>query len=235
MDNGHCFSASGTTRRELSPTVFLMSPSPLQRAGLKLLLEKSGFCVIGEAGTLDPIDSGSHVGMAPQLILIEFPPTTDIATGSTCLKALRQRFTAARIVLFDGVFRPEWLSICNEISLDGYLLKDREWPIVDRQLRLIYSGIRLVTADFLTHVVTSGAHSLEHQMLPAVASPLSPIDIEMLRCLSGGLSDQIIAQRLNVRVSVAKARMRSLRRKCGASNRTETAIWAHEHGIVAGG
>ncbi len=67
---------------------------------------------------------------------------------------------------------------------------------------------------------------------PAVPDGLTSRELEVLRLLASGLSNQEIAARLHISANTAANHVRSILMKTGAANRTQAAMYAATHQIV---
>ena len=61
---------------------------------------------------------------------------------------------------------------------------------------------------------------------------LTDRELEVLRLLAGGLSNQEIGTRLHISANTAANHIRSILMKTGAANRTQAAMYAADHEIV---
>ena len=62
---------------------------------------------------------------------------------------------------------------------------------------------------------------------------LSPRELDVLRLVTEGLSDQEIALRLGISSNTASRHLASIREKMGTRSRTETAVRAIRQGLVS--
>jgi DNA-binding CsgD family transcriptional regulator len=58
---------------------------------------------------------------------------------------------------------------------------------------------------------------------------LSDRETGILRCLMEGESNKIIARRFNITEATVKAHIKAILRKICVRNRTQAAVWAHNH------
>ena len=65
-----------------------------------------------------------------------------------------------------------------------------------------------------------------------VSSELTERELEVLRELTGGEPDAVIAEKLHMSLRTVKAHIQSMRDKTGFRNRTELAVRAREIGLV---
>ena len=54
----------------------------------------------------------------------------------------------------------------------------------------------------------------------------------MIRCLSQGKSNKLIARQWGISEATVKVHVKAILRKVHLKNRTEAALWARDHGIM---
>jgi DNA-binding NarL/FixJ family response regulator len=62
--------------------------------------------------------------------------------------------------------------------------------------------------------------------------PLTPRETQVLRLVSMGLSNQEIADSLEISIETVKEHVQNLLRKTALDDRTQAAVWAIRHGIA---
>jgi two-component system nitrate/nitrite response regulator NarL len=62
---------------------------------------------------------------------------------------------------------------------------------------------------------------------------LSPRETQILRCLTQGVSNKLIARELGLSEATVKVHLKAILRKVKVGNRTQAAIWAQEHMTIA--
>jgi DNA-binding NarL/FixJ family response regulator len=211
--------------------IALVGTAPLDREGLKLVLENAGFSVVVEAEDLSGIGSGFAGDTVPELFIIDVPGEIDPGDWHEDLGALRQRFRDSRIVLLSARPTAEWWSICWHTDLDGYLSKLNRATVIKRQLGLILAGERVFPFDILHESVTVHGTASPSRHDAGGRASLSPSDAQILRYLLAGYPNKAIAERLRITESTVKARMKSVFQKIHAANRTQAAVWALKRGI----
>ena len=75
--------------------------------------------------------------------------------------------------------------------------------------------------------VSSGIRAEELELRSAI--DLSAREKQALECLVGGMSNKLIARRLDIAEATVKVHLRSLLRKLKVQNRTQAAIWATQN------
>jgi LuxR family maltose regulon positive regulatory protein len=71
------------------------------------------------------------------------------------------------------------------------------------------------------------------QAPPQLVEPLTPREQEVLRLLAEGASNSAIAEALVISVGTAKKHVNNILGKLELQSRTQAAIWAREHGMLA--
>jgi DNA-binding NarL/FixJ family response regulator len=61
--------------------------------------------------------------------------------------------------------------------------------------------------------------------------PLTPRETQVLRLVAMGLSNQEIANSLDISIETVKEHVQNLLRKLSLGDRTQAAVWAIRHGI----
>jgi DNA-binding NarL/FixJ family response regulator len=62
--------------------------------------------------------------------------------------------------------------------------------------------------------------------------PLSPRENQVLRLVAMGLSNQEIADSLEISIETVKEHVQNLLRKLALGDRTQAAVWALRHGLA---
>lgn len=113
---------------------------------------------------------------------------------------------------------------------DGLILEDIGARALYESLRLIVLGEKVFPSQLAPLL-----YSLcpKDRALPtAEDTGLTKREIEIVRCLTEGMSNKAIAIELDLAVATVKVHVKSLLRKLGFNNRTQAAIWALETGVV---
>ncbi|MCE8023776.1 MULTISPECIES: two-component system response regulator NarL [Halomonadaceae] len=218
----------GQSVNETPASILIIDDHPLLRRGVAQLLElEEDLELVGDAG-----EPQQGVRMAaeldPDMILLDLNmPGMD---GIQTLKALRDSGYAGRIVMFTVSDHEEDLVAALRGGADGYLLKDMEPEEMVRQLRQAALG-RMVVSESLTALL---AEALRNQR-SAPATPdihsLTQREREILRELAGGLSNKLIARKLDISEGTVKVHVKHLLKKLNLRSRVEAAVWAVQEGI----
>lgn len=207
--------------------VWLIDAHPLLRSGLRAQLEGKGFEVAGEAGTVADISRDCANGPAPHLIIMDF------AQGSDAVAGLKATQPQARTIVFAESAEIAHLADMFSAGADGYLLKSISANALIESLKLVALGEKVfpsVLTDFLGAMRANQTSMGERVRVGDVA--LSQRELDIIRRLADGHSNKSIAKDLAITEATVKVHLKTVLRKLGATNRTQVAIWAVQHGLT---
>ena len=105
----------------------------------------------------------------------------------------------------------------------GYLLKTTMRKDLIQTIRRVHAGQRHVPVEIAEEMTKHFA-----------ADDLSPREVEVLRSISGGRSNKIVADQLNICEDTVKGHMRNILEKLGANDRLDAVLIALKRGILDG-
>ncbi len=199
-------------------------------------LRKSRFVVIGSAsnGAALPIRCKEQ---GPSLAIVE------AGDGSGDLMSLariiRQRSPETRIVLAGDFRHPNWLR--QPLSwADGLVQSDALPEVLTASLDLVMLGAAVLPTALTGPLIeqarmseTSGAEQHvgfdDQRFVDLQIRRLSVTERAVLDCLKEGLTNKIIARRLDLTVTAVTIAMKKILRNLGVQNRTQAALWALEN------
>lgn len=210
-------------------SVAIIDSCPIFTEGLCCVLSKAGFDVVVRARSPAEVDD-QHFTTEMNLVLAS-PPSGDFQTCACEVQKIRDRLPGAKIVLVvDSLNDTDTLAAWPLI--DGLVLRTIEREALVKALEIILLGERVVPG-----VSRRPAAPLYLPLMHGVGAPsegphLSPREVDVLRSLSAGSSNKMIARHIGVSEATVKVHMKQILRKLRASNRTEAAVWARNHGIA---
>jgi two-component system nitrate/nitrite response regulator NarL len=209
--------------------VWLVDAHPLLRSGLRAQLDGKGFEIAAEGATVDEIARRGATAGAPHLIILDF------AQGSDAVATLKATQPQARTIVFADSAEIGHLADMFSAGADGYLLKSISPGALIESLKLVALGEKVfpsMLTDFL------GAMRANHAGTPAGGRlrvgdvALSQRELDIIRGLADGHSNKAIAKELAITEATVKVHLKTVLRKLGATNRTQVAIWAVQHGLT---
>ncbi len=120
------------------------------------------------------------------------------------------------------------------LGVRGYIVSSLGLGVTMEAIRLVAAGGTFVPASSLHRLTQPASRGVPGGAGPSPSAPagiggLTPREMAVLNCLREGKSNKIIAYQLGMCENTAKAHVRNVLKKLGATNRTEAAYLAHTH------
>lgn len=180
--------------------VILMDSSPLLRAGLQGLLSEQGHQTIAQFGTIEELQDNLSL-YHPDLIIMEhLQQRPDVFTW---LVNIIKNDPKIPVLIFSSSTSDFHIQLSKKAGASGYLNKSSTLEKITTTVNQIMRGGYCYGSELWLH----------HGKYPQDASlllSLSPVDMCILRYISAGYSNQIIASMLNMnnkKVSAYKLRI----------------------------
>jgi DNA-binding NarL/FixJ family response regulator len=216
----------------LTITVLLADDQAMVRRGLRLILEdQPDITVVAEAA-----DGAEAVELArrlrPDVCLVDIRmPRLD---GIEVTRALAGPGAAdpLRVVVVTTFDLDEYVYGALQAGALGFVLKDAGPALLAEAVRAASSGDALispsVTVRLLKHIAPPRAKRGTRQ--PAQA--LSVREVEVVKSIAAGRTNQEIAAELFISLSTVKSHLASIQAKLGVRNRVGVAAWAWENRLM---
>ena len=208
-----------------SSRTILIEANRLFREGLKHLLSGTRFEVGAEFNTVDLALAAAETAETVDLVISGQP-----VTGDTDLRAVRETFPTARIVVLANDLSVDVLRAAMGGGADGFLIKTVSPEALIQSLQLILLGEKVFPTTLAPMLLDMTAAGPQHSV-----RGLSPREREILQLLVTGASNKLIATRLGITEATVKVHLKTLLRKIDVNNRTQAAIWAMNNGVTANG
>lgn len=197
----------------------------LFRAGLiNLLSEMENFEVVGEAG--DGISSLEVITkVTPDVVLLDV--NMPDMSGVDVVKKLRE-YSDVKILMLTISRNDKDLLGAISAGADGYLLKNADPQELEKAIQLVYQGFSVLSPQVTKQLLQSVNLDIKDQP----ESELSSREMEVLDCLSRGLTTVQIAEELFISENTVKTHVRHILEKLDASNRAEAVSKAIQFGLI---
>jgi two-component system nitrate/nitrite response regulator NarL len=215
----------------------LVARNSLFREGLLLILSTTAFRVCKVAATIDDLSLQS-IRTRPVLFLIS--TGGDHAVTALAVERVRKQNPSARIVVLSDRCELHDALTLLRVGADGYVFEQISRDALIKSLDLVMLGVTILPAPLMR--VIGEEHEIDSEDNPAVPATqtdvptfdhmrrgLSQREAGILRCLMDGKPNKTIARQFNITEATVKAHIKAILRKICVRNRTQAAVWAHNH------
>jgi DNA-binding NarL/FixJ family response regulator len=231
------------TRPEGRPSparIVIADDHGLVRQGFRgMLAREEGLEVVGEAQDgLEALEVCSR--LQPDLVLMDVRmPKMD---GLSATREIKQRHPKTIVVMVSMHENPDYLLEAVKAGAAGYVLKGSPNSQIMSSVRRALEGEFPLNQELAMHVIHNlvggGAQGApppphEERQEGSLPKPLARRELEVLRLLARGKTNQEIAQRLGLSALTVKTYVQRIIGKLGVSDRTQAAVRAAELGLLA--
>ncbi|MDI3340656.1 MAG: response regulator transcription factor [Sphaerobacter sp.] len=208
--------------------VLLVDDHTIVRRGVRALLStEPGIEVVGEAE-----DGHAAVAAAerlrPDVILMDLVmPGLD---GVEAIRRILAQQPAARIVVVTSFATDDKVFPAIKAGALGYLLKDSEPEDLIRAIRQAHRGETALHPAIARKVLQELSRPSTE---PQPAHPLTEREVEVLKLVAKGMSNQAIADALFVSEATVRTHVSSILSKLYLDSRTQAALYALRKGIAS--
>jgi DNA-binding NarL/FixJ family response regulator len=219
--------------------VLIVDDHAVVRQGLRTFLELQDgpaalpIAVVGEA-----VDGAEAVELAgrfqPDVILLDL--VMPVMDGITATPRIVARCPRARIIVLTSFGEEDKVFPAIRAGAHGYLLKDISPADLVQAIRAAYVGqaqLHPEVARKLMAAVAGAATPPGGRNHAPAADALTEREREVLRLLAAGRSNREIAGELVIGETTVKSHVSSILNKLGLEDRTQAAIYALRHDLVA--
>ena len=213
--------------------VLLADDQELVRAGFAMIIDsRDDLEVVGEAG-----DGAEAVELAgtvrPDVVLLDVRmPRMD---GIEAARRLAQAGHPARIIMLTTFDLDEPVFAALRAGASGFLLKDTRPDELVAAIRVVAGGDALLAPRVTRRLLDRFAGSLPAGKAPAGLAGLSEREAQVLTLVARALSNEEIAEQLNLSRATVKTHVSAILFKLGLRDRVQAAVLAYEVGLVRPG
>lgn len=135
------------------------------------------------------------------------------------------------VIILTMYRRDDYIFEAIKAGASGYLLKEVELSELVKAVRAVARGEAVIDAAIAGRVMAE-LRSDSVSSKPSSEEPLAERDIEILRLLADGQSNQEIAGQLFISEKTVRNRLSLVFQRLHLKNRTEAALYAMRHGLV---
>jgi DNA-binding NarL/FixJ family response regulator len=175
--------------------------------------------IVGEAAT------GSQVlplvrRTSPDVVLLDMRmPEMD---GLVCLDLIKKEFPKVKVIVLSVFADAEHIEIAFKHGASGYIVKTINPLDLPSAIRQAIDGTVFHAIGMPERDSNGGGKGID----------LTDREVEILKAVARGLSNQAIGKELWVTEQTVKFHLTNIYRKLRLANRTEAARYAYQHGLV---
>jgi DNA-binding NarL/FixJ family response regulator len=223
--------APDPTPSRKSLRVLIADDHKLVRLGLRMVLERDGLDVVGEAATgRQAVDMAKE--LLPDVIVVDIVmPDMD---GLQALAAIRASVPGASVVMTTAYNRPDFMARAIALGAGGYITKDDEPSSIPKAIRAVADGEAIVNREILQMALREIADTARSRPKADVLDvpSLTPQQLKVLSLIAEGMDNAAIATTLSVSRNTVKTHVREIFLKLGVTDRTQAAIRALRLGLA---
>jgi DNA-binding NarL/FixJ family response regulator len=225
--------------------VLLVDDQALLRESFRRLLElvDAGITVVGVAAdgqeALAAMERLSASGATPHVVLMDVRMPR--LNGVEATRQIVARWPEARVVIL-STFDDEDLIVSGlRAGARGYLLKDTSSDALVRAIHAAARGETPIQPEVASKLVAHVSRPAAEAPMPAGSGPatetapagdLTEREREILRLVARGASNREVGETLFITEGTVKNHVSNILSKLGLRDRTQAAVYAHEHGLT---
>ncbi len=207
--------------------VLIVEDQAVVREGLAAILSyQADIEVVGQAK--DGIEAVEMLEDAkPDVILLDLVmPRQD---GLTTIPILKEKKPDVHILVLTSFADNDRVYQAIKFGAQGYMLKDATHTQLLQGIRDVAQGLSTLYPSIAMRVIRELNNPTD---LMYTTEPLTPRELETLRLISSGLSNQEIGQKLFVQESTVAKYVSNILDKLHLANRTQAALYAIRKGLT---
>jgi DNA-binding NarL/FixJ family response regulator len=213
--------------------VLLVDDQELVRAGLRRILHPDeGFEIVGECEDGDEVEEAVR-RLSPDVVLMDVRMKR--VDGAEATRRLGIRDDAPPVLVLTTFDDDEVLSAALRAGAAGFLLKDAPGEEILRAVRRVAAGDAYLDPAVTARVLEAYRVAAPARAPSASVAGLTGRELEVLRLIGRGLSNEEIADRLVIGEGTVKTHVGRIFDKLGLRDRAAAIVFAFDHGLVRPG
>jgi len=213
--------------------VLIADDHEIVRHGLASVFKDSGIEIVGEA-----MDAEEAVKLArklrPDVVTLDVRLNSGKGSaagsgdGIESIKTIREACPDTRVVMLSSFDSPTYIARAISAGASDYVLKTSSRQQLVEAVTNAARGAPPARSGEFRRIATS----MSNKSIPDdLDAPLTPRETQVLRLVAMGLSNQEIADSLEISIETVKEHVQNMLRKLSLGDRTQAAVWAIRHGI----
>jgi len=208
--------------------VYITDDHQIVRRGIRQLLStEAGIEVVGEAsnGKEAIADMGK---LKPDIVLMDL--VMPVMDGIEAIHQIKANHPSIQILVLTSFATDDKVFPAIKAGALGYLIKDTSPEELVEAIRQVYKGEPTLHSSIAQKLLKEISHTSEQ---PASPDPLTEREVEVLKLIARGLSNQEIAETLVVSVATVYTHVSKILDKLHLASRTQAALYALREGLAS--
>jgi two-component system response regulator NreC len=210
----------------LPVSILLADDHPFFRQGLKSLLEKDGFTVVGEGE-----DGMQAIELAekfhPDIVILDF--SMPRLNGLDAAREIRQVSPRSKMILLTVHREEQYILEAIDAGIKGYVLKSEAPAVIVEAIEEVTRGNAYLSPGSARLAVDS---SIAKWVGGAPAEALSPRELQVLQLIAEGHTTREIAAQLKLTVKTAESYRTALMAKLDIHETASLVRYAVRRGLI---
>ncbi|HEV8192920.1 MAG TPA: response regulator transcription factor [Ktedonobacterales bacterium] len=208
--------------------ILVVDDHPIVRQGLRSLLSAyAELQIVAEAGSPQQAIEAA-IRHNPDIVLLDV--RLPGASGVEVARQLQRDCPTANVILLTSFDDDEYLLGALEVGVRAYLLKSVSDDMLVWTIRAVFRGERLISPEMLDRMLSQFSQMRASQIQQEIG--LSEQDVEVLRRLASGASNDEIGFELGWSKASVKRRVQHIFDQLGVTTRAQAAAEAVRRGLA---
>lgn len=208
--------------------VFITDDHHIVRRGIKQLLStEPGIEVVGEASNgreaIADVDK-----LKPDIVLMDL--VMPVMDGIEAIRQIKTGNPSIQILVLTSFATDDKVFPAIKAGALGYLIKDTSPEELISAIRQVHKGEPTLHSSIAQKLLKEISHISEQPVSP---DPLTDREVEVLKLIARGLSNQEIAETLVVSVATVYTHVSKILDKLHLASRTQAALYALREGLAS--
>lgn len=214
-------------------SVYIADNYKLTRMCAKQVLTEDGsFEIYGDFCSGEEVIEQMQIKPADMVILdIELSGMDGINTA----RYIKENFRNTRVIVYTSNKNKKVINQAFKIGAQGCFLKEQNPLLLPAILKVIQNGVMCIDMSISNCIEIARnktAMNNEKENYGINLSELTDDEIEMMRCIAKGNSNNVIAEKFNISPNTVKVRVSKLTEKLNAQDRIQVAVIAAKCNLV---
>ncbi len=210
--------------------VLLVDDQRLVRAGFREILAGEGFAIVGEAADgHEAVDLAARLHPDVVLMDLQMPRLNGIEATR---QILARPNASTRVLVLTTFDLDEYVYEALHAGASGFLLKDAPEEQLTAAIRVVAEGGSLFAPSVTRRLIAEFSQRAQRAVPPAELAELTPRELEVLKLIARGLSNQEIATELVVSEHTTRTHVGHILSKLNLRDRVQAVVLAYTTGLV---